>query len=258
MSFLGKLFGGLLNCVFGSSGTPQSQEGQQHQHQQPHKQEYRPPQQQQQQHRPPSGKPPQQHQQQQHHTPPPKREDDNQVNQQDEHYRRLRDEANQEGDAMARCFEESKQAYTSGNGARAKELSNEGKAHQRRMQELNKKASDWIYTANNQDSGPTEIDLHGLYVKEAIERTDNAIEQAKRRGDSEVRLIVGKGLHSNGGQAKIRPAIEDLMQKHSLVADLDPHNAGVIVVRIQGGRGGMGSDEITRRLGRDDESCTIM
>lgn len=87
-----------------------------------------------------------------------------------------------------------------------------------------------------QDSKPGEIDLHGLYVKEAIERTDYAIQDAKRRGDTEVHLIVGtlsfevsistvlyqfaaagKGLHSSGGVAKIKPAIEELMQKSVLL-----------------------------------------
>ena len=82
-----------------------------------------------------------------------------------------------------------------------------------------------------QDSAPYEVDLHGLYVKEAIAYTDRAIQEAKQRGDSEVHLIVGafrvrlpssprvltrptagKGLHSRNG-AKIKPAIEDLMRK---------------------------------------------
>jgi hypothetical protein len=46
---------------------------------------------------------------------------------------------------MARCFEESHQAYANGDGARAKELSNRGKEHQKRMEELNKQASEWIF-----------------------------------------------------------------------------------------------------------------
>ena len=40
---------------------------------------------------------------------------------------------------MARCFQESHEAYQSGDGARAKELSNEGKAHQKEMETLNAK-----------------------------------------------------------------------------------------------------------------------
>ena len=87
-----------------------------------------------------------------------------------------------------------------------------------------------------QDSAPGEIDLHGLYVKEAIARADEAIIQAKGQDRSELRLIVGwwnipylsqvdslpvcssdigKGLHSQGGVAKIKPAIEELMEKLS-------------------------------------------
>lgn len=160
---------------------------------------------------------------------------------------------------MARAFEESHSAYAGGDGARAKELSNEGKAHQRRMEELNKKAADWIYVENNKDSQPGEVDLHGLYVKEAIERTESAIEDAKRRGDHEVHLIVGKGLHSQGNAAKIKPAIEQLMVKHNLVADLDPDNAGVLVVQIGGGdQRGVDPDEIARRLDRNGEGCVVM
>lgn len=133
---------------------------------------------------------------------------------------------------MAKSFEQSHEAYSRGDGALAKELSNQGKDHQKKMEALNKEASDWIYIGtfitlirsvilkshsghaveNNkvthlsfkhvilsidaswsciQDSKPGEIDLHGLYVKEAISRTDLALQQAKQRGDSDVHLIVG-------------------------------------------------------------------
>lgn len=131
---------------------------------------------------------------------------------------------------MARCFSESQKAYAEGDGARAKQLSEEGKKYKGQMEKLNKEASDWIFTGeflssfwrfrlligivlateNNKvltiiflvknlscgrglkDCGPGEIDLHGLFVKEAIERTDLAIQGARERGDTEVRLIVGK------------------------------------------------------------------
>ncbi|KAK0504879.1 cytoplasmic protein [Armillaria luteobubalina] len=190
---------------------------------------------------------------------PQKYEDDNQKNQQNEYYIDLRARANKEGDEMARCFSESHEAYNRGDGAGAKELSNQGKKHQQKMEQLNKEASDWIFVENNRDSKPGEIDLHGLYVKEAIARTDIALDEAKRRGDTEIRLIVGKGLHSKGGAAKIRPAIEELMHKHQLVAELDPSNSGVLVVEFNGARGrGVGPDEIARRLDREDGGCIVM
>ena len=85
-----------------------------------------------------------------------------------------------------------------------------------------------------QDSGPGEVDLHGLYVKEAIRFADKSISEARSRGDVQIRFIVGaccicmsaflshiltavcaigKGLHSANHVAKIKPAIEELMQK---------------------------------------------
>ena len=46
---------------------------------------------------------------------------------------------------MGRAFEESKRAYESGDGASAKQLSEEGKRHKTEMENLNSQASDWIY-----------------------------------------------------------------------------------------------------------------
>jgi len=161
---------------------------------------------------------------------------------------------------MARAFEESHQAYSRGDGALAKQLSNQGKDHQRRMEQLNKEASDWIFAENNKNRKPGEIDLHGLYVKEAVARTDQALQSAKARGDTQLSLIVGKGLHSKGGNAKVKPAIEELMQRDRLNAVLDPNNAGVLIVQINSnvGEHSVGPDEISRRLERNDESCIIM
>lgn len=66
---------------------------------------------------------------------------------------------------------------------------------------------------NNKQSPVGTIDLHGLYVKEAIERTEAAIAEGQRSGQGELRVIVGKGIHSQGHVAKIKPAVQDLMQK---------------------------------------------
>ncbi|EKM54149.1 uncharacterized protein PHACADRAFT_257781 [Phanerochaete carnosa HHB-10118-sp] len=196
------------------------------------------------------------------HSPSPGRIDPNQVNQSNPHYTALRARANEEGDAMAQAFEGGHQAYERGDGALAKELSNKGKRHQAEMDRLNKEAAEWIFIKNNEDSKPGEVDLHGLYVKEAITYTDRAIQQARARGDSEVHLIVGKGLHSKNGAAKIKPAIEDLMQKHQLVAELDPQNTGVLIVSLDGRDRDTGNivkpDDIARGIQRQDGGCVIM
>ncbi|KAF8530421.1 hypothetical protein BU17DRAFT_35728, partial [Hysterangium stoloniferum] len=188
-------------------------------------------------------------------------QNENLINQDNEHYKQLRAQAKAEGDAMARCFDESHRAYQEGDGARAKELSNEGHAHQKNMNQLNAQASEWIFQANNTDSGPGEIDLHGLYVKEAITYTERSIQQAQSRGDKEIRLIVvGKGLHSANHVAKIKPAIEELIQKYSLVARLDEQNSGVLIVALNGQDAdrGLAVDDITRGLAEKDQNCVIM
>ena len=46
---------------------------------------------------------------------------------------------------MARAFEEGHAAYARKDGAAAKELSNEGKAHHKEMERLNAEASAWIF-----------------------------------------------------------------------------------------------------------------
>ncbi|KZT72165.1 cytoplasmic protein [Daedalea quercina L-15889] len=197
-----------------------------------------------------------------HVSPGPHKQNLNYENQQDSHYQDLRARASEEGSKMAQCFEESHTAYASGNGARAKELSNEGKAHKAEMERLNAQASEWIFAKNNEDSAPGEVDLHGLYVKEAITYSERAINDARRRGDAKLNLIVGKGLHSAQGVAKLKPAIGELMQKQGLVAELDPSNSGVLIVNLDGQPTGVGPvlgvDDITRRLEDSEKGCTIM
>jgi hypothetical protein len=51
-------------------------------------------------------------------------------------------------------------------------------------------------TENNKDSTPYEVALDGIYVKEAISLTEQAIQAAQTREDPTAHLIVGKGLHS--------------------------------------------------------------
>ncbi|KAK0215971.1 hypothetical protein EDD85DRAFT_798511 [Armillaria nabsnona] len=177
-------------------------------------------------HPPPHRLPPSQSYRSSPHRPPsphgpPKYEDDSRKDQQNEYYIGLRARANKEGDEMARCFSERREAYSRRDRAAAMDLTNRGENHKQKMEQLNKEASNWIYLENNRDRKPGEIDLHGLYVKEAIAYTDAALKEAKLRGESEIRLIVGKGSHSEGGEAK-------------LVAEFDTSNSGVLVIELDG------------------------
>ncbi|KAL7415353.1 hypothetical protein BDY24DRAFT_382620 [Mrakia frigida] len=229
-------------------------------------------QQQQQQH---SSYPPQQHQPQPHQQPykpssagqygqvtgpyNPGGQDPNMVNQSNAKYMEMRDRARKEGDSMRDCFEKSKQAYSRGDGGAAHQLSEEGKSHQRRKQQIDQEARDWIYYQNNTDSPPGTIDLHGLYVKEAVEKSETEIQNAQQRGDHEIKFIVGKGNHSASHVSKIKPAIEGLMDKYNLDARLDPHNSGVLIVNLQGGGGGASRGrELGNELEKKNGDCVVM
>lgn len=81
----------------------------------------------------------------------------------------------------------------------------------------------------DQNQKPGTIDLHRLFIKEAIERTKEAISKAKFQGGTVLRFIVGvsplllfahssqadlgKGLHARDGVPKIRLALETEMQR---------------------------------------------
>lgn len=105
-----------------------------------------------------------------------KKQIDDMKNASDPEYVALRNQAIQEGNLMHEAFEAASRAYKTGDGASAKELSNKGHQHDRNKDELNARAANWIYEANNRGRGPGEIDLHGLYVQEAIEKTEAAVQ----------------------------------------------------------------------------------
>ncbi|KPV73577.1 uncharacterized protein RHOBADRAFT_38149 [Rhodotorula graminis WP1] len=181
------------------------------------------------------------------------------ANAQNSQYVELRNLAIREGDLMAKAFSASKQAYTAGDGASAHDLSVQGKEHQRNKDRYNDQAAAWIFNENNKVQPPGSIDLHGLYVQEAIEYTERAIADGRNKGMPELRIIVGKGNHSPSHVAKIKPAITDLMQREHLTATLDPHNGGVLVVQLQGQGGGKGSGQFLRELeGSKDNDCVVM
>ena len=49
--------------------------------------------------------------------------------------------------------------------------------------------------------------------------------------------------------------------RHNLVAELDPDNAGVLIVQLGGRRSGrraIGLDEVARRLEKPGDGCVIM
>ncbi|KAJ5167027.1 uncharacterized protein N7482_005808 [Penicillium canariense] len=160
----------------------------------------------------------------------------------EEEYDRLRNLARQEASKRGDCFSRSKEAYSSGDGARAKQLSEEGKAHGRKMEEYNKQASEFIFRENNANGrvAADTIDLHGQFVEEAEDILEARIKYAKAHGQNHLHVIVGKGNHSAGHIQKIKPRVQQVCRELGLQYATED-NAGRIYVNLTGGEAVMPS-----------------
>ncbi|ORY69674.1 uncharacterized protein BCR38DRAFT_480849 [Pseudomassariella vexata] len=150
-------------------------------------------------------------------------------------YDRLRDLARAEAAKRNSCFDRAHQAYERGDGAEAKELSNEGKRHAAKMDEYNKQASDFIFRENNlMGRVPDDtIDLHGQFVEEAEEILEQRIRYAQQHGQTHLHVIVGKGNHSANHVQKIKPRVQQVCNELGLKYATED-NAGRMYINLKG------------------------
>lgn len=127
------------------------------------------------------------------------------------------------------------EAYERGDGAEAKQLSNEGKTHATKMDEYNKQASEYIFRENNAPGRVAEdtIDLHGQFVEEAEDILEARIRDAQARGQTHLHVIVGKGNHSVNHVQKIKPRVERVCQELGLQYRTE-ENEGRMYVNLAG------------------------
>lgn len=78
-----------------------------------------------------------------------------------------------------------------------------------------------------------EVDLHGLYVAEARSYFDISLQGARDREESSLRVIVGKGNHSDNNTPKIKPAIQAHGKSLGLSVEVDPRNDGCLIVSLK-------------------------
>eukprot|EP00656_Telonema_subtile_P027496 TRINITY_DN2959_c0_g1_i3.p1 TRINITY_DN2959_c0_g1~~TRINITY_DN2959_c0_g1_i3.p1 ORF type:complete len:985 (-),score=256.33 TRINITY_DN2959_c0_g1_i3:2120-5074(-) len=145
----------------------------------------------------------------------------------------LRRMAMQAGMARGKLLKEATEAYRSGQKALAKQLSEQGKEQEGLMRKYHREACNVVFLQKNPDIAELQqIDLHGLTVSEAVETTANYLnlcKSMKHRGI--LKIITGKGLHSEGGVPKIKPAIEDWLQSNRFNFLSSP-NGGVVEVAM--------------------------
>jgi len=97
---------------------------------------------------------------------------------------------------------------------------------------LHERAVRRFYKARNSTKKPETIDVHGLRVAEAIEVTEKALRQAFKGKYPYVKVIVGKGIHSQGGVPVLKQAVMKTMQGLNIPCKIDPSNSGVLILSI--------------------------
>ncbi|XP_043918864.1 NEDD4-binding protein 2 [Protopterus annectens] len=118
-------------------------------------------------------------------------------------------------------FSKAAEAYRRGMKQVATYYAQQGHLHGQKKKEANHRASLQIFTRVNASLLPQNIlDLHGLHVKEAVHQLDIVLkekitEHQQSGGKPYLSVITGRGSHSQGGVARIRPAVIDYLSNHS-------------------------------------------
>lgn len=150
----------------------------------------------------------------------------------DNTYKNYREQASRLYDKRNECSQQSQKAYKNGDKQRAHELSVQLQQYLEQAEDYNKRAAEYVFVQNNADSEADEIDLHGLYVKEAKWILQKRISEAMRQNQRQLKVIVGKGKHSQNGVAKLKPAIDEMCSESGLRHHIDQHNTGVMVIDL--------------------------
>lgn len=126
----------------------------------------------------------------------------------------------------------SQQAFKRGDKEIAKDLSKEAKKFKTLADKENQVAADKLFAYHNAGKAADEIDLHGLYVQEAIDRLTRRVNDSKSSGQNILVIIVGRGLHSQG-TPKIKPAVIKFAIKHKIQHEVDSPHVGCIKFQFE-------------------------
>lgn len=132
--------------------------------------------------------------------------------------------------AYRRCFELAAEAHARGDHAAATDLSMRGREYRQQFHEEQSKASRRISKRVNAANGLPHIrvDLHGQTVADALGTVESGIRNLPESipGGVVVRYITGKGLHSTGGAARIKPEVVRLLSERGIPFVEAPNGGG--------------------------------
>lgn len=160
-------------------------------------------------------------------------------------YSEKRAEASEEARQRNKLFERAAAAARAGNGAEAGRIGALGRASNVRLHRLHEDAAELLWTEQNPDFVKEGlVDLHGLHVKEALNRLPDALSEAAAGGRTSISVVFGTGHHSVGGHGapRLRPAVLAFLDAEGYayreVQDAKTKHVGAVSVdcRISGPR----------------------
>nr|XP_046269555.1 NEDD4-binding protein 2 isoform X2 [Scatophagus argus] len=155
----------------------------------------------------------------------------------DPEYEDFRAEANLQRHRQLESFSKAAEAFKQGRKEVASFYAQQGHLHGRQMREAHHRAAIQIFERVNSSLLPNNIlDLHGLHVDEALDYLAQVLQE--KISDCEqglcrpqLSVITGRGNHSQGGVARIRPAVRDyLTNKHYRFTEPKP---GLMLVSLK-------------------------
>ncbi|XP_042663696.1 NEDD4-binding protein 2 isoform X2 [Tyto alba] len=119
------------------------------------------------------------------------------------------------------CLKKAGEAYHMGMKSVAAFYAHQGRLHEQKMKEANHAAAVQIFEKVNTSLLPMNVlDLHGLHVDEAVNQLSRVLQEKSEEyqqtgGKPYLCVITGRGSHSQGGVARIRPAAIRYLTSHN-------------------------------------------
>ncbi|NXK99237.1 N4BP2 protein, partial [Mesembrinibis cayennensis] len=119
------------------------------------------------------------------------------------------------------CLKKAGEAYRMGMKPVAAFYAHQGRLHEQKMKEANHAAAVQIFEKVNTSLLPMNVlDLHGLHVDEAVNQLSRVLQEKSEEyqqtgGKPYLCVITGRGSHSQGGVARIRPAAIRYLTSHN-------------------------------------------
>ena len=131
-------------------------------------------------------------------------------------------------------YREAANLFQTGNGMLANELSQTGSKYHNKIKEIDEKYRDNIFNKSLQSNNSKiqVVDLHGLQVKNALNILIDVISTITKSqtGFNLLEVVTGKGKHSQGGQARIKPAVLSFFREKNF--KFKEINEGAIIVLL--------------------------